>query len=410
MSQTDERTTRTVGLLAELETPDSLLAAVRELRDSGYQKLDAFSPFPIHGLDDALAIRRSPLAALVLVAGVIGGILALAGQWWTNAIDYPYIISGKPFFSLPANIPVTFEVVILCSAFAAFFGVLALNKLPRFSNPVLRSERFSRASNDRFFMLVDAGDERFAEPETSAALRAAGSNRIETLREDPNPVVIPRAVWIGMTVLAVAAVIPPLLIARSRGTTSELPPLRSFKDMDFQPKFKAQTRSPFFTDGRSMRPPVAGTVARGQLREDEQFYRGVIDDSDDEQKWTDTIPVPVTNDLMRRGRQRYNIYCATCHGRAGDGNGPVSVRALALEQGTWVPPTSIHADHVRQQPAGQLYNTITNGVRKMPGYGSQIEPEDRWAVVLYLRALQRSRQATTADLPKDEVNKLRDIN
>ena len=113
---------------------------------------------------------------------------------------------------------------------------------------------------------------------------------------------------------------------------------------------------------------------------------------------------------MRRGRQRYNIVCATCHGRAGDGDGPVSVRALALEQGTWVPPTSIHADHVRKQPAGKLFSTITNGVRKMPGYGDQISPEDRWAIVLYLRALQRTRDAAPDDLTPEELAKLRELN
>jgi mono/diheme cytochrome c family protein len=210
--------------------------------------------------------------------------------------------------------------------------------------------------------------------------------------------------------------------------------------MDFQPKFKTQTTSSAFRDGRAMRPPVEGTVGRGQLREDDRFYRGIEPDpgqpeavsvaistgqapvptpaappedvppAGPEPNWTKTLPVPVTEALMKRGQQRYNIYCATCHGRAGDGDGPVSVRSLALQQGTWLPPTSIHADHVLQQPDGQLFHTISNGIRKMPGYADQISPEDRWAIVLYLRALQRARNATLSDLPAEEAAQLRELN
>ena len=430
MSNTSESpSTRLIGMLGEFDSPDALLDAVRRLREVGYRKLNAFSPFPIHGMDRALAVRQTPLAWLVLVAGIVGGIVALAGQWWTNAVDYPYLISGKPLFSLPANIPVAFEVIILCSAFAAFFGVLAFNNLPRFSNPLLQSERFSRASNDRFFLLISSDDEQFSYDEAATTLRALGANHFETLHEPAAAARVPRAVWIGLTVLAVAAVIPPLVIARARATTSELPPLRSFKDMDFQPKFKSQTASSLFADRRSMRPPIGGTVARGELRDDDAFYRGIgqssiseVDQSDqprevgelveqaNEPNWVEEVQVSATDQLMRRGRERFNIYCATCHGRAGDGNGPVSVRALELEQGTWLPPTSLHAEHVLKQPDGKLFNTITNGIRKMPGYASQIEPKDRWAIVLYLRALQRTRQATPNDLSADELTKLRDLN
>jgi mono/diheme cytochrome c family protein len=125
--------------------------------------------------------------------------------------------------------------------------------------------------------------------------------------------------------------------------------------------------------------------------------------------WVTEFPVPVTRELMARGRQRFNIYCATCHGLVGDGNGIVSKRALALEQGTWIPPLSLHAESVVIQPVGQLYHTITHGVRKMPGYGDQISVEDRWAVVLYIRALQRSRNASPADVPSELLDTLRDL-
>jgi mono/diheme cytochrome c family protein len=120
-----------------------------------------------------------------------------------------------------------------------------------------------------------------------------------------------------------------------------------------------------------------------------------------EPPWIDESPVPVTERLLARGRERYGISCAPCHGLAGDGDGLVSQRALSLEQGTWVPPTSLHVDYVRAQPLGKLYDTITNGVRKMPGYKSHVEVEDRWAIALYVRALQRSRTASLDDVPPE---------
>jgi mono/diheme cytochrome c family protein len=109
--------------------------------------------------------------------------------------------------------------------------------------------------------------------------------------------------------------------------------------------------------------------------------------------------MPVDRDLLERGRQRYDVFCSPCHGLAGFGDGMVARRADELQEGTWTPPTSFHSDLIRQRPDGHLYNTITNGIRNMPGYGSQIPVEDRWAVVAYVRALQRSQNATVDDVP-----------
>lgn len=425
----EENDAKLTGMLAEFRRPDVLIQAAKRLREAGYERIEAYSPFPIHGIDQALRIRPTWLPWLVLGAGFAGGVVALAGQWWTNAVDYPFIISGKPLFSLPANIPVTFEVIILCSAAAAFLGMLLLGGLPRLANPLHGNRRFLRATTDGFFLLIDASDRAFSVETTPALLRSLGAEAMEICREEPSSARLPRPVLAVLATLAVLAVVPPLLIARSRATTSEQPPLRSFKDMDFQPKKKTQTTSRLFADGRAMRPPVPGTVARGELNENSILFRGISSASasperltggqtqsstdspaGQESDWTETLPVAASDELMQRGRERFNIFCATCHGRAGDGDGPVSVRALALEQGTWVPPTSLHADHVLKQPDGKLFNTITNGIRKMPGYADQIFPEDRWAIVLYVRALQRTRNASPSDLPASEIATLRELN
>lgn len=448
--------TRLVGLLAEFREPDTLVAAAEQVREEGYRRLDAFTPFPVHGLDEALAIRPTVLPWLVLAAGAGGAVAALAGQWWTNTIDYPFVVSGKPLFSLPANIPVAFEVIILLAGFTAFFGMLALNGLPRLVQPVFRSPRFRRATADRFFLLIEAADPRFAGEQTSQLLLGLGATQVEELHDDTAPVRLPA--WIGWTLvtLGILALLPPLWIARARVVRSDQPRWHTFIDMDYQPRFKPQTFSTLFADGRADRLPVAGTVARGQLRDDLRLYQGIDPDAVPASKsappaapppakeeaavedgakakapeakapeaktaedkpsepaapvatdepstaWVREIPLPVTEALMRRGQRQYNIYCAPCHGLAGQGDGLVARRAQELQQGTWIPPTSLHSEAVRNQPVGQLFHVISNGVRKMPPYAAQISVPDRWAIVLYLRALQRTQNARPEDLPPEQ--------
>jgi hypothetical protein len=151
MSEKKEKTVH--GVIAEYTSVDTLMAACRRVRDAGYEKTDAFTPFPVHGIDKALGIKPTILPWIVLGAGLTGTATAMAMQIWMNAIDYPYIISGKPFISLPAFMPVAFELTVLFSSFGAFFGMWALNGLPKFSNPVFTDPRFDRVTDDRFFSL-----------------------------------------------------------------------------------------------------------------------------------------------------------------------------------------------------------------------------------------------------------------
>ncbi len=206
----------------------------------------------------------------------------------------------------------------------------------------------------------------------------------------------PRSLLYAIVILAAAALIPFALVARARVTTSPRPRLHVVPDMDRQPKFKPQSEAPLFADRRAMRPAVAGTVARGELRNDEGFYRGRQLNG-----WITVLPVPLTAQLVHRGQERFDIYCAPCHGLAGYGDGPVAKRADALQEGTWTPPSSFHTDAVRQRPAGHIFNTVSNGIRNMPAYGAQIPPADRWAIVAYVRALQRSQSARIDDVPRE---------
>ncbi len=213
---------------------------------------------------------------------------------------------------------------------------------------------------------------------------------------------MPRAIVYGLIIVFVLGLIPLALIARERTTTSPRPRLQLIPDMDQQAKYKAQSANPLFADGRAMRAPPAGTVARDEPRADAHLREGRRDGD-----WAAGFPLPVTESLLSRGRERYRIFCAPCHGLDGGGDGPVARRADRLQEGTWTPPTSLHTDVVRERPAGHLYNTIANGIRNMPAYGPQLAPQDRWAVVAYVRALQRSQNATLADVPAQERPALR---
>lgn len=434
---------RRLGLLAEFSSPDELITAAKSLQSEGFTKLEAFTPFPIHGIDDVLGIAKSPLPWFALGAGIIGGVSALAFQWWTNAVDYPYIISGKPMFSLPANIPVTFEVVILLAAFATFFGMLMLNGLPKLANPLLRNERFRRVTNDHFFLLVEADDERYADNTAELVLDLTDASHVEEIEDTSSETPIPRVLKLTAAVLCSIALIPPLMIAKARATKSDQPRVHNFFDMDFQPKFKSQTTSALFADGRAARPRVEGTIPRGSsLVKDPRFVYGIepevpsdepndgtsaganatievaiqtdaaegVNSGSETPNYVARVPMAVDEALLREGRTQFNIHCAVCHGKAGYGNGLASQRALELEQGTWVPPTSLHSPHLFEQPDGQIFNSITNGVRKMPAYGHQIAPRERWAIVAYIRALQRSQQATIDDVPEDYRPTLREFN
>jgi mono/diheme cytochrome c family protein len=208
---------------------------------------------------------------------------------------------------------------------------------------------------------------------------------------------MPRWLLPASFVLAALALIPFACVARSRAIRTPATQVHVFPDMDQQPKFKAQQPNPLFADGRAMRGPVAGTVPRGTLLDDDHLLRGVVGED-----WAAENPLGINATLLAEGREKFEVFCTPCHGHSGYGDGIVGKRAEALQEGAWVPPSSLHTELVRTRPDGHLYNSITNGIRSMPGYGDQTSVEERWAIVAYVRALQRSQNATIQDVP-DEV-------
>jgi mono/diheme cytochrome c family protein len=389
------------GVLAEYDTPGELVEAARKVRDAGYTDFDCYSPFPVHGIDEAMGIKRTILPALVFCGGFSGTCGGILLQWWCNAYNWPWNISGKPAWSMPANVPIAFEGTILLAVFTTFFGMWILNKLPQVWHPFFRAERFNHVTDDAFLLGIEAGDHRFDADATPKLLQDAGAIAVTKVHLDPDPANRQMPRWITAFIVASTAfaLIPFAIAAKARSSKSSEPHIHIFPDMDFQPKYKSDQPMDLFDDGRENRGELSGTIARGSLNADDLFYRGL-----ENGQWTTGYPaqLPITEDLLKRGKNRFEIYCTPCHGFDGRGNGAIPAR-VAAGGGNWQARNLVDASNpvVMNMPNGQLFNTISNGYNTMMGYAAQIPHADRWAIVLYVRALQRSQNASIDDIPAD---------
>jgi hypothetical protein len=171
------------GLLAEYDSAASLYAACEKVRDAGYAAWDAYSPFPVHGLEKAMGLRASLVPWIVCVMGFTGAGLGFLLQWWTSAVDYPLIISAKPFNSYQAFVPVTFECGILIGAFGAVFGMFGLNRLPQLYHSLFNAKRFERVTDDKFFIAIETRDPRFDPEKTRVLLESTGALEVEEVED-----------------------------------------------------------------------------------------------------------------------------------------------------------------------------------------------------------------------------------
>lgn len=172
------------GVMGEFETPDKLIHAVEKVREAGYRRFEAFSPFPVEGLSEAMGLKRNLVPLITLIGGLTGGIGGFGFQYWVAAITYPLNIGGRPFNSWPAFIPVTFELTILGASLAAVFGMLALNGLPQPHHPVFNVHRFSHASADRFFVCIESRDPKFQLAETARFLQGLEAHHVSEVSND----------------------------------------------------------------------------------------------------------------------------------------------------------------------------------------------------------------------------------
>src|SRR5688572_27772347 len=194
------------GLLAEYESPRALIEASRAVRDAGFTKWDTYTPFPVHGIDRAMGIKMTILPWIVLGAGLTGLATAILLQWWTNSYDYPWVISGKPMWSIPANVPIMFELTVLFSGITTLVAMLVLNNLPAPAHPLDFIKRFARSTDDRFFLLIEAADPKFDESQTKKLLEETQPHAVESVLEDrKTPSQLPTGLVYALVILTVAA-------------------------------------------------------------------------------------------------------------------------------------------------------------------------------------------------------------
>jgi mono/diheme cytochrome c family protein len=369
------------GVLGLFPSADALLEAIPKVRKEGFARLEAFTPYPVHGLDEALGLPKSRLGVLVFIIAAIGAIAAFAFEWWTSAVSYPLLTAGKAMNGWQAWVPVMLEGTILFGTFTAGLAMLfVFNKLPFFGNPVLHSKAIDEITRDRFALMVAPDHGRLDTDAASAALRAAGGEAIEVL-----PVPHYAKVGFGWWARTAAAIAAACVVA-GLGTAWAIrtfPTTRPMVEMESQARLDAQAADSFFPNGRGMQRPPPGTVPRGYMpilaTSSEQAGRVLMD------------PLPVTARVLERGRRMFDIHCAVCHDRLGTGK-------AWLDSTYQAQPADLQSATVREAPDGTLYQIMSEGYGTMPAYAADISQSDRWAIVRYIRALQRSQDAPARDL------------
>jgi len=371
------------GYAAIYNTPDEILNAAKEVKNSGYKKFDVHSPYPIHGMPKAMNLPPSKLGYAALIFGLSGAITALLLTFWISAIDYPLVIGGKPFFSFPAYIPVIFEVTVLSASVATVITMLFIFfKLPNNAHPLNDTEYMKKVSSDKYGIVIQADDDIFNESVVIDFLRKTGASEVfpiyfndEELRVKPK-ILEPKF----LLFLTAAAIFTSVI---TYFTLNKLLYMDPFNWMMEQPKLNPQHTSMIFKDGFGMRTPVEGTVARGYLP---YAFKNKPEDAG---KYL-VNPLPVSKSVLELGQKKYDIYCSPYHGYHGEGDSRL--------RGQFPNPPSLHSEKVRNWSDGRIFHVITEGQNIMPSYSSQLTEDERWAIIHYIRVLQRSLNAKETDL------------
>ena len=384
---------RAFAVVGLFRSAQELVDAVPRLKAKGLGSLEAYTPYPVHGLDGALGLRRSPLGGMVFVMGLVGAVAALGLQWWTSSADYPVITGGKALFSWQAFVPILFELMVLFATFTAGLGMLVLlNRLPFFDHPLLGTESIRKITRDRFALSVECthtlgilgvrpkGEGVDAEGARKALL-AAGAESVEVIGMPPAPAPLSALLLLRCAMgLAAACIVAGIMTYWGVKLFPVLPPMVHMLE---QPRLNGQAECSFFPDSSGMRPPAAGTVARGHLpylfKTPEEAGAALFN------------PLPRTREVLEQGKKVFGIRCAVCHGSTGNG-----VSHLSAAYGA--KPADLRAKTFQAYPDGTMFHVITVGKASMPAYGADIVEDDRWAVIHYVRALQRAQDAREEDL------------
>ena len=369
---------------ALFDTPDEIMDAAGKTTEAGYEEFDVNTPYPVHGMDQAMKLKNTMVGKTTFIFGFLGTTAALLMIGWMSGIDYQNIIGGKPFFAIPPAIPITFELTVLLGGLATAGLMLTLfNRLPWINNPLHDTNYIKQTASDKFGLVIYAKDKNFNIATVEGFLQSIGGKSIEKInffevREDRV-----RTPIFDFKFIALLAVVTVVTAVTAYGILRYVLFLPPFDFMWKQEKVLPQEKSTFFADGFSMRPPVEGTVSRGSIPYE---YQGLPDS-------VVTLlanPLPINAEVLAKGKQRFNTYCSPCHGYYGEGDSRL--------RGQFPNPPSLHTDKVRQWADGNIYHVITNGQNVMSSYAKQISRDDRWAIVHYIRALQRALNAKDEDL------------
>lgn len=369
------------SVLGLFETPNELLDAIKKIRPRKLGRLEAYSPYPVHGVAEALELRRTPLPGMVLSMGVLGTLTAFAFQWWIAGTDYPIVTGGKAVTSWQAFVPIMFEVTVLFATFTAGLGMLVLlNRLPFLEHPVLASAAIRSITRDRFALAIEPEGWIADAPALREALIEVGATRVEEVH-DLEPAVRVLSFYGTLAVAGLGLLAPVLAGGATWAVVKIFPMMPPTVHMLEQPRLDAFEPSPFFKDGRGIRSPVAGTVARNrmprlELTEAEAQMMG--------------NPLPRQGRELEMGRFSYANHCLVCHGSLGDGKALLS-RAYGAK------PASFHPQRLREVPDGILYRIMVVGKNAMPSYARDLSEDERWATAHYIRALQRAQNAEERD-------------
>ena len=375
---------RTFSVLGLFDNAQLLMNAIPAVKGRVTGRLEAYTPYPIHGIEEALGLRKSPIGGMVFIMGLIGAISALALELWTSGIDYPLVTAGKPVFSWEAFIPIMFEVTVLFACFTSGLGMLLLlNRLPFYRHPMLRSRSMPLITRDKFALAVESEGQPLDVGRITAVLREAGAQTIEVIDQPapPGPVSAGFLLWVAAGIM-ISCLLAGYLTYWGMKLFPVSVPMVHMLD---QPKLDPEREDSFFKDGFGMRMPVAGTVARGQTP-----Y--TIKSEQDSAVLAN--PLPRTESVFRKGRQAFATYCSVCHGILGNG-----VSTLTAAYGA--KPANLVSETVRGYPDGRIYHVIVAGKNAMPSYAAELTEDERWTVVHYVRALQRAMNARDTDIPKE---------
>ena len=370
------------SITATFDTPDDVARAAEEVVKAGYTKFDVHTPYPVHGMDHAMRLKPSKIGYFALAFGFAGALTAISFISWVTISDYPLVIGGKPFWSWPAFVPISFEVTVLLASVLSTLALIVLYfKFPNNAHPLHDTPYMKAVSADKFGISIEAADPNFNTTKVHELLKDVGANSVTPVYfEDASAVVRPKLFEpkFMLVLLAVACV--------ASGTTyftlNKVLYWQPFNWMMDQAKLKAQKPSALFSDGIGMRPPVEGTVARGFM----PFpYKGKPDEAG---KYL-VNPLLPTQDVIERGKSKFLTFCSPCHGNFGRGDSHLA--------GQFPNPPTLHSDKVRNWPDGDIYYVITEGQNVMPSYAAQIARNDRWAIIDYIRVLQRAQNPKESD-------------